>query len=444
VKSTYYDQATIAYNAQDYPQALKGYYQCLKEDWNSFEPGDAGLLYHRIGNCLIKMRQFKEAAASYQKALQDENYNEKTSIHVNLATTLNGIGKYPEAISYFNKALSDEYYPTPYRAYMGLGTAYTKLGRFIEAGTAYRCAALDESNPNPVKALLNLGETFSSLGRPNDAIEAYLAVLDFKVTGASLNTTLERLGQAYVAAGRYKDALDTFEDVLSQERFSLSQEAYDDYQKARVALGYGDKRASASRYDSTAKGLDKQGSGSFSQYPSINLNESDGYGAGNIPNLNDSGFFTATDAELMETGKRQLRRERKLRHTGLKIILTIVIILILALGTCVVAYMQGFGIPSQEKVIKDFFAAYAAGEPVDKFWLVESDKDNATVAKWLEAVPKSSNVIVVGLESDMKSSLAVVDLKLKEGGVIHYRINMARDLISWKITGIELVFASDK
>jgi len=444
LKSTYYDQATIAYNAQDYPQALKGYYQCLKEDWNSFEPGDAGLLYHRIGNCLIKMRQFKEAAASYQKALQDADYQEKTSIHVNLATTLNGIGKYPEAISYFNKALTDDDYPTPYRAYMGLGTAYTKLGKHIEAGTAFRSAALDESNPNPVKALMSLGGAFSALERPHDAIEAYLAILDFKVTGASLNTTLERLGQAYVAAGRYKDALDTFEDVLSQERFSLSQEAYEDYQKARMALGFSNKNYGDDGYEEKLPDLIVQEADSYSFYPTDGLNESRGYGAGNVPHPGDTGFFTATDDELMATGKRQLKRERKLRHTGLKIFVSILVILLLALGTCVFAYTQGFGIPSQDKVIQDFFTAYAADESIEKYWLFEKDEDKAALNRWLDGVARSSDITVVGLDSNMTSSLATVDVKLPDGGVVHYRVHMARDFISWKIVGIELVFASEK
>jgi len=444
LKSTYYDQATIAYNAQDYPQALKGYYQCLKEDWNSFEPGDAGLLYHRIGNCLIKMRQYKEAATSYQKALQDEDYNEKTSIYVNLATTLNGIGKYSEAISFFNKALADVNYATPYRAYMGLGSAYARMQKYIEAGTAYRNAALDESNPNPVKALLNLGETFSTLGRPHDAIEAYLAILDFRVTGTSLNTTLERLGQAYVAAGRYDDALDTFEDVLSQERFSLSQEAYDDYQKARQALGFGDKGSYSTEIKDSVAPDETSPSAFSSQYPSLRYNESEGYGAGNVPNLNDTGFFTATDDELMETGRRQLRKERKLRHTGLKVLFAILVILIAALGTCIFAYTQGLGIPSQETVIKDFFTAYAADESIEKYWLAESNEDKTNLKKTLNGVAKSSNVTVVSLESTMSTSKAIVDVKLPEGGVLHYRITLSRDFITWKIIGIELVFASEK
>ena len=444
MKSTYYDQATVAYNTQDYPQALKGYYQCLKEDWNSFEPGDAGLIYHRIGNCLIKMRKFKEAADSYEKALQDDRYNEKTSIHVNLATTLNGIGKYAEAITYFNKALLDSTYSTPYRAYMGLGNAYSKLGKFVDAGTSYRSAALDESNPNPVKALINLGATFSALGRPEDAIETYLAILDFRVTGKTLNATLEHLGQAQVAAGRFAEAVSTFEDILSRERFLLSPEAQLDYQRARQALGIealGNRSAAADDYLAATPGFTAQDN---APYPEFSMHEEDGYGAGNVPNAEDTGFFTATDAELVETSKLQMRKERKLRHTGLKVFLGIVIVLIVALGTAVVAYTQGVGIPSQENVIKGFFTAWSEGSPIDKYWLTSNDEDKEVLGLLLNGVAKSSDVTILSIDSTMTKSQVLADVKLSQGGVVHYRIDLTRDVVSWKLSGIELTFASDQ
>jgi Tfp pilus assembly protein PilF len=449
LNSTHYDQATISYTAQDYPQALKGYYQCLKEDWTSFKPGDAGLVYHRIGNCLIKMKNFREAAVSYQKALQDEGYAEKTSIYVNLGTTLNSIGKNTDAITCFNKALSDAEYTTPYRAYMGLGIAYTELDQHVEAGTAFRDAALDEANPNPVKALTNLATSFMALERPNDAVEAYLAILDFRVTGKTLNTTLERLGQAYVAAERYQEALNTFDDMLAREHFSISPAAQEDYEKARRALGIAAAAPAAvlaaGTQDDPLAGLDfsaQPSPESTAHYPTPDFNEEEGYGAGNVPHPGDTGFFTATDADLIETGKRQMRRERKLRHTGLKVFLAIVVVLVLALGTCIFAYTQGVGIPSQETVVTDFFNAYSAGEPVEGYWVKSADENEKTLERLLDGVAKSSNISIVGIDSKMRESRMLVNVTLPEGDTIHYHVDLVRDFISWKISGIEMTFAS--
>ena len=544
MKSAHYDQATVAYNAQDYPQALKGYYQCLKEDWGSFEAGDAGLVYHRIGNCLIKMRSFKEAAVSYQKALQDEAYNEKTSIYVNLGTTLNGIGKHAEAVGYFNKALSDASYATPYRAYIGLGSSYTKLGKLIEAGTAFRDAALDESNPNPVKALSSLGTTFMALERPDDAVEAYLAILDFRVTGKTLNSTLDSLGQAYVAAGRFQEGLSVFEDLLSREQFTLSEQGEADFSKARYALGLGSTAPAAAvavtgigvgaaagvgavpadavdpfagfgesgfqaqggqaadgsmagrggasaaggqaggygdgygadgygdgyAADGYGDGYGGQGRDGYGAQPGGRAGAgrggrassydgrdgydgydegygadygSGGYGGGNVPSADDTGFFTATDDDLIASSKRQMRRERKLRHTGLKVFLGFVVVLVIALGAAVAAYWQGFGIPSQESVVTDFFNAYTVGDPVEGYWIDATEEEQRTLERLLDGVAKSAKVDIISVDASMTSSEVLADVQLVKGGTVHYRIELSRDVLGWKINGIEQVFASN-
>jgi hypothetical protein len=341
---------------------------------------------------------------------------------------------------------------------MGLGTSYSKLGRFIEAGTAYRDAALDDNNPNPVKALMSLANTFTQLGRPEDAVEAYLAILDFRVTGKTLDTTREQLGRSYVAAGRYQEGYNSFAEALSREGFVLSAEGAEDYRRARLALGIAiepvpvDTQADSPVDEFAGFDVnDPYPPEQAPQYPIMDFDEDEGYGAGNVPNSGDTGFFTLSDADLIASSKTQLRKERKLRHTGLKVLLAIVIILIIALGACVFAYTQGVGIPSQETVIEDFFAAHAAGEPVTDTWVEVSKDEKDTLNRLLDGVAKSSNVTIVSLDgkdgetgflSMMTESRAYADVKLPEGGIVHYRIELARDFIGWKISGIELVFAS--
>jgi tetratricopeptide (TPR) repeat protein len=456
LKSTHYDQATASYSAGDYPQALKGYYQCLKEDWAAFEPGEAGLVYHRIGNCLIRMRNFNEAAISYQKALSDDDYPEKTGVYVNLGTTLNGLGDYEEAIACFNKALADTTYATPYRAHMGLGCAYARLGQHIEAGTAFRDAALDEDNPNPVKALMSLASTFMSLNRPEDAAEAYLAVLDFHADGAPAAEAWEGLGQAYVAAGRWEEAIAAFDGALAKGIATLSPEAQADRQIAQTALSAA--AAFEAEVDTSAEplsppplapaldpfaGLDVSEQTGLPLAPSpASAGPEGGYGAAAIPHPEDTGFFTLSDADLIATGKRRLRKERKLRHTGLWVFLVLLVILIAALGTCVVAYTQGVGIPSQERVVTDFFVAHAASQPVDEYWIPTDEQGRVTLARLLDGVAPTADVQIVGIDSEAMSSRVLADARLAEGGTVHYRIDLARDALGWKISGIEMVFAS--
>ncbi|MDR3053454.1 MAG: tetratricopeptide repeat protein, partial [Coriobacteriales bacterium] len=439
MNSNYYIQAKTAYDAGDYAQALRGFYSCLKEDYASFEPGDAGLVYYRLGNCLMKIRSFNEAAATYKKALEDPDYQEKATTNTNLGTALVGLGNYEEAITHFKAALADPLNVKPYQAELGLGNAYSKLAMTIDAGTAYRNAALDERNPNPVRALINLGACFTALNRPGDAIEAYLAVLDFKASGTTLNKTYASLGQAYVATGRYQEAVNAFQDALRDGTYVLAPDAQQDYQKASSLLAAGDHDLSgldtppapaAPAYEEAApypeEGYAQQSPEQGDQF----------YGAGNVPLASDTGFFTATDADLIELSKRQLRKERKLRHTGLKIFLALIILLVLALGAAVVAYTQGIGYPSQETVIEEFFAAHASGADVKPYWVDATGADADAIDRIMEMVTPSSQITIDYLERSMAQSNALVTAQLPEGGSLRYHLQLTRDKLGWKISDL--------
>ncbi|NLG10738.1 MAG: tetratricopeptide repeat protein [Coriobacteriaceae bacterium] len=457
MKSAQFDQAKIAYESGDYAQALRGFYGCLKEDSATFDPGDAGLVYHKLGNCLIKLRSYNEAAATYRKALEDPDYTEKAAVQANLGMALVGLGEYDQAVESFKAALEDPAYETPYRAQMGLGGALMKLGMIVDAGTAYRNAALDETNPNPVKALISLGVCFMALDRPKDAIEAYLAALDFKATGTTLYKTYANLGQAYVAMGRYQEALDAFEAATRDGSYTLSTAAQSDYDMARKMLsgdagsfamnvvGNGTREYPMSGLDTPAvdnlfAGYSPQGSGEEEAYSSPSFS----YGGGNVPLASDTGFFTATDTDLIAMGKSQMRKERKMRHTGLKVFLVFIVLLVLLLGAAVFAYTQGMGYPSQETVIEDLFEAHAAGEDISPYW-IDSDEDGArTINRIMDMVAPTDSITFDYVSREMTESNALVSARLPEGGSIRYDIQLARNMLGWKISGIEIVFASQQ
>jgi tetratricopeptide (TPR) repeat protein len=451
VESTHYEQATIAYHSGDYAQALRGFYQCLKEDYSSFQPGDAGLVYHRLGNSLLKLRNLNEAVTAYQKAIEDSEYTDHSGICVNLGTSLNGLGRYKEAVPYFEAALADPGYSTPYRAQMGLGAVYSKLGKYVEAGTAFRDAALDESNPDPVKALMNLGSTFMALNRPTDAVEAYLAVLDFRVADKTLGKAYDKLGQAYVAAQNHEEAIVAFEEAFRVAGYALNEKSKNDYDTALNLR----KHQLELESEANAYTLQKADYSGFDylegQEPAQDelTGDTGHYGAGNVPVAENTGFFTATDAALIEHSKRQMRAERKLRHTGLKVFLAILIILILLLGGAVFAYSQGFGWPTQKSVIEDFFAAHAAGEDTGKYW-INGEEYAADIDRILDGVAKSDSVTIDSIGSVeengsmMSSARAVVTVHLPEGGTMHYEVLLTRDLIGWKINNVDIIFASQE
>jgi tetratricopeptide (TPR) repeat protein len=435
LNSTNFGNAEAAYKSGGYVDALKLYYAALKEDSAGFVPGDVGLLYYRIGNCLLKMHTFNEAAVSYEKALEDKGFATRTATQVNLGKAQLGLGRFEDAVQSFNTALADASYAKPYQAQMGLGNAYTKLGMIIDAGTAYRNAALDKRNPNPIKALMNLGSCFMALGRPIDAIESYNAIFEFEPTQAVAQKAYESLGQAFTAAGHYSEALEAFSRALTPGGFVLSAAAQTDYDQALAALGNeGDNLAGINRLGMSTITPDLE--------PSAQADGTVVYGAGNVPTVGDTGFFDIAESDLVDLSKRQIKGQRKLRHTGLKVVLTIVILLILALGAVIFGYTQGYGWPTQEAVINELFAANAAGNDTSRYWIEANEAETAAIERIMDMVAPTTSVEVIYMERGMNSTDTIVTAHLQEGGSLHYEIKMERSGISWKISALELYFAS--
>ena len=438
MNSSNFNQAESAYKSGNYVDALKAYYAALKEDSASFAAGDAGLLYYRIGNCLLKMRTFNEAAISYQKALEDTGFTFRSAAQVNLGKAQLGLGKYEHSVQSFNAALADSTYAKPYQAQMGLGSAYTKLGMIVDAGTAYRNAALDERNPDPTKALMSLGSCFMALGRPEDAIESYNAVFEFDPTQAVAQKSYESLGQAFTSAGHYPEALDAFNRALAPGGFALSAAAQDDYNTALEALdasqmGAGSLESLGSLARATA---------TPELEPSVQPDGTVAYGAGNVPTASDTGFFDAVESDLVELSKRQMKGQRKLKHTGLKVVLAIVILLILLMGAAVFAYMQGYGWPTQEATIQSLFAANTEGSDTTQYWIGTTQAERDVIERIMDMVAPTTVVDVIYMNRGMTYSDAVVAAHLQEGGTVRYEISLERSGLGWKISGLDIFFAS--
>jgi Tfp pilus assembly protein PilF len=445
LKSNNYTNATIAYNSGDYIKALEGYYNCLTSDSAGFDPGDAGLVYHRLGNCLVKVERYEEAVSVYRKSLDDPAYQERGSLHVNLGTALSALSRYDDAIEEFQAALGDDAYSTPYRAQMGMGNALSKLGRIVEAGSAYRTAALDANNPNPVKALMNLGASFSALDRPGDAVEAYLAILDFRVTGNTLNRTYERLAGAYFADGQYAKAIQAFNDALLGGNYQLSERSQAQMAQARLAITSPDEALAIVGMDATVSPYPHASLEDSSSLQPLDADISGSYLFGTEHSTSDDiDFFTASDAELIAASKRQYKRERSLRHTGLKVFFALLVLVVLALGGAIFAFMQGYGWPTQETAINGFFDSYAAGRETVGYWVPAAMDKPVEFSRMLQAVVKadSSHVTIRHLDRSLSESEALLQVRLDGGGYVHYKVSLVRDGIGWKINGIELVFAS--
>ena len=70
-----FQHARSAYVIKNYEGALAQFTDCLQDTSAALAPGELGLLYHQIGNCLVKLHDPNEAVHAYSQALLDSSYD---------------------------------------------------------------------------------------------------------------------------------------------------------------------------------------------------------------------------------------------------------------------------------------------------------------------------------------------------------------------------------
>ena len=440
-----FQQARTAYVAKDYETALADFTDCLKDSSAGLAPGEIGLLYHQIGNCLVKLHDPNEAVHAYSQALQDTAYDALGSVAYNLGTVYASQLDYEDAIPFFTEALEDPKYKTAYKAYMGLGNAYLKLGKSAEAGASFRSAALDEANPDPTKALLNLGVCFMALNRPMDAIASYESALQFEMPSATRNKLFANMGQAYVAAGKMAKAVKAFESALSDQSYVFNDAANVDYQRAIQAVASGiAEEEQKSETETDLSGLDVSGSAipfevqgdreplaeaGTMVLSSADINEQmDAYG-----NPVDTNFFNANDVRLQDWSTSATKKKRR---KGITLAVVIVLVIALIAGGTVYVLTQGVGMPSKQEVITELFT-----DPTNEE-VYASDLDDTRKSRIADAISAGSSVAVLGESNDLTTAKVYVDATTPQGGTVPYEISLVRDGLGWKITGATLYFTS--
>lgn len=443
MNTTLFDQATVRYKNKDYRGALRTYSACLQDNSVPFSLGEVGLIYHRIGNCLVKLQNPTEAIQAYTQSLTDPAYEAKGALQNNIGMAYATLKNYTQAAEHFKLALEDTAYDAPYKAYMGLGNARLKLGQTAEAGVAFREAALDSENPDPAKALLNLGICFMALDRPQDAILSYDSALQFDMAADTRNRINASKGQAYVASGQMEEAVAAFGLATADATYVLSDSASVDYQHALSEVNRAHMSAPAD-----TSGLDVLVDGPRTSpaetaqnpfYYDEELEEGGGYpGYVDAYSRTSTSFFETTDAELEELSKSLAKKDRRNRNVGLKILVVVIVLLILALAGGVFAYMQGLGWPTQQAVAERLFSdPEAASKEVFAAGLSED-----SIATMIEPVVQDSSITVDGVNATATDSTVYVTADTGKGGQVTYQITMVRDLIGWKISSIDLYFPS--
>ncbi|WP_165253155.1 tetratricopeptide repeat protein [Adlercreutzia sp. ZJ304] len=443
MNNSLFKQASLLYDSGDYRGALRKYTACLKDNSVPFQLGELGLIYHHIGNCLVKLKNPTEAIKAYVQAASDSSYQAKGALNNNIGMAYASLRDYENAVVHFEKAVADPTYESPYKAYMGMGNAQLKLGRSAEAGMSFREAALDEENPDPAKALLNLGVCFMSLDRPEDAIASYQSAFDFDMSQDTRNRLNSSMGQAYAAAGYAAEAVEAFNKATSDPNYILSDSAAVDYQRCVATLS----RAGADAAAVDTSGLDVSVESHYFDDGGDPFFYDEGYSdedmqmPGFIDAYDDEDedrFFKATDDELEQWSRGLAKKDRKRRNVGLKILIAVIVVVVLLLGAAVFAFTQGFGFPTQQAVAEQLF-----NNPDEaKNSLFADSLSEANVNSIVAPVVQDPNVSIDGVNRSMSESTVYATATTDQGGKITYKIDMVRDFVGWKISGIELYFPS--
>jgi tetratricopeptide (TPR) repeat protein len=398
----------------------------------SLEPYEvSGNVSHLMGNCLMRLGSYEQAAKAYETALSDTSYGHAGAIEVNRGRALLASGHAQDAIEALTSALEDSSYATPYKAQVALGNAYRQLGDFRNAGVAYRNAAIDESNPDPSGALRSLGGCFMRMGRAVDAVEAYRTALDFSTPLADQDGIYEELGIAYTAASRWEEAIDSFGHALASGTHELSSEGASCLASARAAIQSADNTsaggtdafiAAASGYATGIDPLDPTGeTGSF------------------MPSPDDTGFFDISEREIAQIDVSNRSLKRKHRHSGLRALLILLLLLVLVGGAAGACYYNGYGWPLQESVVEDLFTLHASGASVQDL-LATSLSEEARVDIEKVLPEGATGVVIDGVDRAMSESSALATITLSAGGEQSYRVALVREGIGWKVAGVSVEY----
>lgn len=451
--------ARSAYVSKTYDVALQKFTECLEDTSVEKAPGELGLLYHQIGNCLVKLNDPNEAIHAYSQAMVDTAYDASGSVSYNLGMVYASQGDFEDAVTNFTAATQDTRYPTPYKAYTGLGNSLLKLGKSAEAGAAFRSAALDEMNPDPTKALLNLGVCFMALDRPMDAIASYESALQFDMKPQTRNKLFANMGQAYVAGGKMEKAVRAFESALADKSYVFNDAANVDYQRAVAAVAAGNTgeveaitdvpsvQAEAPVQTDVPKqndlsGLDVPGDGvplqarplDPSEMGTMQLSETSIMREIKAAEQAGSQFFQDAEQDFQDWGQ-PLKKKR--RHRGLKIFLIILILIVIVVGGGAFAYTQGYGIPSQQDQVTALF-----NDPSSDVYA--ASVDDTKKSRIADSVVSGSSVEFVGQTNSLGSAEVYVKATTPQGGEVPYQVSLVRDGLGWKVSAVALSFTSQQ
>jgi len=174
-------------------------------DSPSLDPVQASELWHKKGLIHAMGKEYEQAIASYDKALEIKPDDHDAWNYRGVA--LDDLGRFAEAIASYDKAL--EIKPDDHEAWYGRGFALGNLGRFAEAIASFDRAL--EIKPDYHEAWNNRGIALGNLGRFEEEIASFDKALEFKPDD---HQAWYNRGFALGNLGRFAEAIASYDKAL--------------------------------------------------------------------------------------------------------------------------------------------------------------------------------------------------------------------------------------
>ncbi|WP_419547895.1 tetratricopeptide repeat protein, partial [Microcystis sp.] len=184
---------------KEYEQAIASYDKALE-----IKPDDHDAWYGR-GFALDDLGRFEDAIASYDRALEIKPDDHQAWYNRGIA--LRNLGRLEQAIASYDRAL--EIKPDDHDAWNSRGIALGNLGRFEKAIASFDQAL--EIKPDDHQAWYNRGNALGNLGRLEQAIASYDRALEFK---PDLHQAWYNRGIALGNLGRFEQAIASYDRAL--------------------------------------------------------------------------------------------------------------------------------------------------------------------------------------------------------------------------------------
>ncbi|MBE5231660.1 MAG: tetratricopeptide repeat protein [Microcystis aeruginosa PMC 728.11] len=174
-------------------------------DSPSLDPVQTSELWHKKGLIHQMGKEYEQAIASYDKALEIKPDDHEA--WYNRGFALADLGRLEEAIASWDRAL--EFKPDDPEAWNNRGNALANLGRLEEAIASYDRAL--EIKPDVHEAWYNRGIALADLGRLEEAIASYDRALEIK---PDLHQAWNNRGNALFNLGRFEQAIASCDRAL--------------------------------------------------------------------------------------------------------------------------------------------------------------------------------------------------------------------------------------